>query len=57
MSEIAASPRDTRFETRRKQIGLLLGPAVFCLILLLPFDGLSPAAHRLGAIVALVIAF
>lgn len=57
MSETAAPPRDTRFETRRKQIGLLLGPAVFCLILLLPFDGLSPAAHRLGAVVALVIAF
>ena len=41
----------------RRRTGLLLGPALFLLLLLLPFEGLTPAGQRLAAIMALVIVF
>ena len=53
----ALSPQEARFEARRRTTGLVLGPLVFGLILLLPFVALTPVAHRLAAIIALVIIF
>ena len=41
----------------RRRVGLLLGPALFLLVLLLPFDSLTPEGHRLAAVMALVIVF
>ena len=49
--------RETRFEVLRHKIGLVLGPIMFGLVLLAPMDGLSPEAHKLAAIIALVITF
>jgi len=49
--------RETRFEILRHKIGLVLGPIMFGLVLLAPMDGLSPEAHKLAAIIALVITF
>ena len=39
----------------RRVIGSLLAPAVFLALLLLPFPGLSPEAHRLAAVMAAVV--
>jgi sodium-dependent dicarboxylate transporter 2/3/5 len=39
----------------RRKIGVVLGPAVFLLLLTLPMPGLSPAAHRLAAVLAAVV--
>ena len=47
---------DGRFDARRRQIGLVLGPLLVAVVLLLPLD-LSPEAHRLAAVVTLVITF
>ena len=43
-------------ETRRR-VGLVLGPALCLLILVASFPQLSPEAHRLAAVFALVIVF
>jgi solute carrier family 13 (sodium-dependent dicarboxylate transporter), member 2/3/5 len=51
----AYSPAEERFNRRRRTVGLFLGPAVFALLLLVPMPGLSPAAHRLAAILALMV--
>jgi sodium-dependent dicarboxylate transporter 2/3/5 len=40
----------------RRAVGLFLGPALFLLVLLTPSD-LTPEAHRLAAVFALVIAY
>ena len=48
---------EARFEELRRRTGLAVGPGVLLLVLLLPMDGLSPEAHRLAAIAALVITF
>jgi sodium-dependent dicarboxylate transporter 2/3/5 len=50
------SPAEQRFERRRRTIGLFLGPLLFALVLLIPFD-LEPNQHRLAAILALVVAW
>jgi sodium-dependent dicarboxylate transporter 2/3/5 len=44
-------------ERWRTTTGLVLGPPVFLLLLLLPFPDLSPAAHKLLAVLGLVITF
>src|SRR5687767_12514109 len=49
------SPAEERFNRWRHTAGLILGPAVFIGLLLLPMPGLSPAAHRLAAILALMV--
>ena len=36
--------------SRKQLVGLVLGPVLFALVLALPFEGLSPAAHRLAAV-------
>ena len=46
-----------RFDALRRRVGLLLGPGLFLLLLLLPLDGLTPEGRRLAAVMALVIVF
>ena len=49
------SPAEELFNRRRRTAGLFLGPAVFVAILLAPMGGLPPAAHKLAAILALMV--
>jgi solute carrier family 13 (sodium-dependent dicarboxylate transporter), member 2/3/5 len=46
-----------RIDRWRAWIGLAVGPLLLVILLLTPFPGLSTEAHRLAAIVALVITF
>ena len=46
--------KTNRFDTIRKTVGAIVGPLCAILIWLLPFDSLSPAAHHLLAVMALV---
>jgi solute carrier family 13 (sodium-dependent dicarboxylate transporter), member 2/3/5 len=48
------SAAEQRFERRRRTVGLFLGPLLFAVVLLIPFD-LEPNQHRLAAILALVV--
>jgi sodium-dependent dicarboxylate transporter 2/3/5 len=48
------SAAEERFERRRRTVGLFLGPILFAVVLLIPFD-LEPNQHRLAAILALVV--
>ena len=49
------SPGELKFERYRRRVGLVLGPAVFITLLLLPTPTLSGPAHRLAAILAAVV--
>ena len=49
------SEGEERFEKWRKRTGFILAPLVFLVVLLVPFAGLKPEAHRLAAVMALVI--
>ncbi|MEW5982025.1 MAG: DASS family sodium-coupled anion symporter [Acidobacteriota bacterium] len=51
------SPAEQRFNRRRKTFGLFAGPLCFLVVLLAPGPVLSAPAHRLAAILALVVAF
>ncbi len=51
------SSAEEKFELWRGKIGLFLGPILFILILLLPFESLNPSAHRLLAVLVLVITY
>ena len=53
----ALSDQEARFEARRQKIGLVLGPLCFLVLWILPLEGLSPQAHRLAAILGLVLVF
>ncbi|MHB0956916.1 MAG: SLC13 family permease [Pirellulaceae bacterium] len=46
---------EARFERARRSLGLWLGPAAFVLFWFLPFTTLSSEAHRLSAVMALVV--
>jgi solute carrier family 13 (sodium-dependent dicarboxylate transporter), member 2/3/5 len=48
------SPAEERFERQRRTVGLFLGPIVFAVMLLIPFD-LDGNQHRLAAILAFVV--
>jgi sodium-dependent dicarboxylate transporter 2/3/5 len=50
----AYSSGEERFNRRRQTFGLVLGPLVFVLLLMVPMD-VPPAAQRLGAILGLMI--
>ncbi len=55
---VPATPTsENRFDEIRRRVGVVLGPLLFVIVLLLPFPQLSPEAHRLAAIMALVIIF
>ena len=49
------SPAEQQFNLRRKTIGLFLAPILFVVMLLLPLHSLTPEAHRLAAILVLVV--
>ena len=49
------SPGEIRFERIRRRAGAFVAPVTFVALLLLPLPGLSPEAHRLGAVLATVI--
>jgi len=51
------SSTEIKFEKWRKTIGLFLGPLVFIILLFLPFSNLSSPAHKLLAILGLVVTF
>jgi sodium-dependent dicarboxylate transporter 2/3/5 len=50
------SPAEERFNRRRRTAGLAVGPLVFAAVLALPLR-LPPEAHRMAAVMALVIVF
>lgn len=49
------SPGELAFERYRRRAGVVLAPAVFIGLLLLPMPGLSGPAHRLAAILGAVV--
>ena len=49
------SPGEERFERLRRRAGLILAPAVFVSLLLLPMPALQPAAHDLAAVMGTVV--
>nr|MDQ3068139.1 DASS family sodium-coupled anion symporter [Acidobacteriota bacterium] len=49
------SPAEELFNRRRRTVGLFLGPLLCAAILLMPAPGLTPAAHKLAAILALMV--
>lgn len=51
----ALTPAELAFENRRRRAGLLLAPFLFVLLWVLPFPGLSEAAHRFAAILAMTV--
>jgi solute carrier family 13 (sodium-dependent dicarboxylate transporter), member 2/3/5 len=51
------SPADELINRRRRTVGLFLSPVVFAAVLALPMPSISPGAHRLAAIFALVGTF
>ncbi|MBI2221232.1 MAG: anion permease [Acidobacteria bacterium] len=53
--EGVVSIAEARFEHWRRTVGLFAGPIAFLLVWLLPLGGLSSEAHRLAAVVTLVV--
>ena len=53
--DATVSEGEARFEELRRRVGLSLAPLLFVLVLLLPFPQLTPEAHRLAAVLVLVI--
>ena len=51
------SAAEDRFNRQRRTAGLFIGPILFVALLLWPTPSLSPEAHRLSAIMALVVVF
>ncbi len=49
------SPAEEQFNRRRRTAGLFLAPAVFLIILFAPLGALPIAAHRMAAIMGLVV--
>jgi len=48
---------EERFERWRRTVSFFLGPILFLIFLLLPIPGISPSAHRLSAVLALVLMY
>ena len=44
-----------RFLRLRRQIGLVLAPTLFLVVLAIPMPALAPPAHRLAGVIAAVI--
>lgn len=49
------SPAEVRFNRQRQTVGLVLGPVLFLLVLIAPLPGLSAPAHRMAAVLSLVV--
>ena len=60
-TDLTPSPTKTdaeiRFDEVRRRVGIVVGPLVFLLVLAWPFASLTPEAHRLAAVMGLVIVF
>ena len=54
MADARTESRSQRADRLRRSVGLVLGPLIFVVLLILPLE-LSPAAHRLAAVFGLVI--
>lgn len=52
---VLMSETEARFERLRQTFGLFVGPAAFLFVWFFPLAGLSQEAHRLAAIVSLVV--
>jgi solute carrier family 13 (sodium-dependent dicarboxylate transporter), member 2/3/5 len=50
------SPAEELFNRRRRTVGLFLGPLTFVILLLAPLP-LAPQAHRLAAVLAMMVVF
>jgi solute carrier family 13 (sodium-dependent dicarboxylate transporter), member 2/3/5 len=50
----AYSPAEELFNRRRRTVGLVLGPLLFLVLLIVPLP-LAPAAHRLAAILVMMV--
>ncbi len=50
------SPAEEKFERARRTVGLFLGPLLFAVMLVIPFD-LEPEQHRLAAVLVFVITY
>ena len=48
------SPAEEQFNARRRRLGLVLGPAIFLILLIAPLP-IARAAHNLAAVLAMVI--
>ncbi|MFN4181860.1 MAG: anion permease, partial [bacterium] len=48
---------EQNWENLRRKISFILGPFLFAVFLLLPMRGLTVEAHRLSAILVLVVVF
>ena len=53
----ATEVAQARFDAARRKVGLVLGPALFLLLLIVPIEALTPEGQRLAAVTALVIVF
>ncbi|OFW47943.1 MAG: hypothetical protein A3J29_07745 [Acidobacteria bacterium RIFCSPLOWO2_12_FULL_67_14b] len=51
----AFSPAEERFNRRRRTAGLFLAPAIFIILLLAPLGDIPVLAHRMAAIMGLVV--
>ncbi|MBI3287081.1 MAG: anion permease [Chloroflexi bacterium] len=56
-SEEVISYAEGRFELRKRLLGLVLGPLLFLLVLLLPMEGLSQEAHLLAGVFAWAVVY
>ncbi|HMZ81021.1 MAG TPA: anion transporter, partial [Acidobacteriota bacterium] len=53
--QMTVTELESQFESLRQRSGLVLGPLVFFSLWFLPMSRLSPEAHRLAAILGLVV--
>jgi len=51
------SSEEERFDRWRRTLGLFLGPGIFIVLLALPMPSVKPQAHRLAALLGLVLTF
>ena len=49
------SPAEQRFDKIRQAVGLILAPAILLALWFLPIEGITPAAHRLLALLGAVV--
>ncbi len=57
IAEVATTEAERKFDRWRRTVGLILGPAAFGVVWFLPLGGLAPPAHRLAAVMALVVVY
>ena len=57
LRESSRTETEIRFDEQRRRVGIVLGPLCFLAVLAWPFSSLTPEAHRLAAVMALVIVF